>query len=707
MKLIKLILLFFLCSNLVAQQAGSLDLSFGTGGKVVTSITNGLDKAYGVAIQTDGKIVVAGHSSSPITGRDFVCARYLTDGTLDSTFGTTGIITTDLQIGSDDVAYDLAIQTDGKIVLAGSSDNGSKKDAAIVRYNTDGSLDNSFGSNGIVISTFAPNQQDEIKVVKVHALTGNIVVGGNTEISSNESKPVVARYLTTGGLDISFGIRQLPIGTTLGNTYYLCIEDLEVQPNGKITAVGWRDIINSSRYSDYYAARINANGTMDNSFSGDGVMSYDYGGSVDGRDDDRAHAMSLRPDGDILLVGLSHPSLALDRFSLVELNNAGAINGPKSRKDVGNLYDVAYGFAEDNNGDFILAGSSGGSSSKDFTIIRTIESYSYDLDTDFGTGGVVNTSFNNNMFSESFDVLVQPADNKIVAVGYTGNDFAIARYLGTAIPQLDSFQLTAPADQAMDQNYTVLPLTWTTAFGATSYEIDVDTLSTFATAQTYTSSNTNLSLNTLQPSTKYYWRVRATDGSSFGQYSAVWCFTTNSLDNFSLVTPSDLAVNQVYVNLVFDWTTALGASSYEMMIDSSATFASNPQTYNTATNSTWTVASLQPKTEYFWKVRAFNGTTSGAWSTTWSFRTEDLNSITKLLQVQLKMYPNPANTNLFLETPKALTQSAYKIIGITGETLKEGRVEGEIMSIELESLLPGMYFLEIENVVGQPFQIIR
>ncbi|WP_052598889.1 fibronectin type III domain-containing protein [Aureispira sp. CCB-QB1] len=705
MKTIQLILLSFLCSNLIAQQAGSLDPSFGIGGKVVTSITNGLDQAHGVAIQTNGKIVVAGNSSSSITGKDFVCARYNTNGTLDSTFGNGGIVTTDLQIGSEDVAYDLVIQTNGKIILAGSSDNGTKKDAALVRYNTNGSIDSTFGTNGIVISTFVSNQQDEIKVVKIHALTGNIIVGGNTEISSNEAKPIVARYLSTGNLDLTFGVQQLPIGTTLGNTYYLCIEDLEVRPNGKIVAAGWRDIVSSSRYSDFYAARINSNGTMDNTFSADGVMSYDYGGSIDGRDQDRAYSVSIRPDGDILLIGTSHQSLALDKFSLVELDDAGGIKGPKTRKDVGNLYDVAYGFAEDNNGQFILAGSSG-YTSKEFTIVRTLESSNYDLDVSFGNGGVVHTSFNNNSISESFDVLVQPADNKIVAVGYTGNDLAIARYLGTDIPQLDSFQLTSPANLATEQSYSTLPLVWTTAFGATSYEIDVDTLPSFATAQTYTSSNTNIGLSGLLSSTKYYWRVRATDGTSWGQYSAVWCFTTNSLDNFNLIAPADLATNQVYVNLVFDWTTAVGASSYEMLIDSSATFASNPQTY-TASSSTWTVNNLQPKTEYFWKVRALNGTTAGPWSSAWSFRTEDLNSISKLLQLQLNIYPNPTSTDLYLELPESLNSSTYRVVGITGEIVKEGRIDQPIIKINLEDILPGMYFLDVDHIVGQPFQIIR
>lgn len=170
-------------STLLAQPAGSLDPTFGNGGKVITSITTGQDKAYGVAIQNDGKIIVAGYSTSGITGKDFSVIRYNSDGSLDNSFGINGIVSTDLLIGSEDIAYSVALQTDGKIVLAGFCDNGSNKDAALVRYNSNGLLDNTFGTNGIVLTDFENLQQDEIKTVKIHALTGKIVVGGSSVIS--------------------------------------------------------------------------------------------------------------------------------------------------------------------------------------------------------------------------------------------------------------------------------------------------------------------------------------------------------------------------------------------------------------------------------------------------------------------------------------------------------------------------------------------
>lgn len=174
----------------IYSQAGSLDTSFGTGGKVVTSFNSGADKAYGVALQSDGKIVVAGYSYSSIYGNDFACARYNTNGSLDTTFGINGMKTYDLQVGSDDKAYSVDIQLDGKIVLAGYSDDGSDKAGAVIRLNTDGTLDTSFSSDGKVFTNFTylstTPRADEFKVVKIHQLTGNIVVEGHPTMALNQ-----------------------------------------------------------------------------------------------------------------------------------------------------------------------------------------------------------------------------------------------------------------------------------------------------------------------------------------------------------------------------------------------------------------------------------------------------------------------------------------------------------------------------------------
>src|SRR5262249_4024029 len=130
---------------------GSLDSSFGSGGEVTTSF-KGQAIATAEAIQNDGKIVLVGETQGA-NGDDFALARYNPDGSLDTTFGTGGKVTTDFA-GADD-AFSVAIQSDGKIVVAGSSQQNTGEDFALARYNSDGTLDTSFGAGGEVLTAIA------------------------------------------------------------------------------------------------------------------------------------------------------------------------------------------------------------------------------------------------------------------------------------------------------------------------------------------------------------------------------------------------------------------------------------------------------------------------------------------------------------------------------------------------------------------------
>src|SRR5262249_41974587 len=132
---------------------GSLDTSFGTGGEV-TTVLSLADFAESVAIQTDGKIVAAGISQQSATAQDFGLARYNSDGSLDTNFGRGGKVLTDFA-GSNDGAFDVAIQTDGKIVAAGFSFQfTASENFALARYNSNGVLDTTFGAGGKVTTDF-------------------------------------------------------------------------------------------------------------------------------------------------------------------------------------------------------------------------------------------------------------------------------------------------------------------------------------------------------------------------------------------------------------------------------------------------------------------------------------------------------------------------------------------------------------------------
>ena len=128
-----------------AQAApGVLDPSFGAGGKVTTAIGAGSDDAEALALQPDGKIVVAGTSSGAFNNLDFAVARYNPNGSLDPTFGAGGKVTTAIGTANDGVRG-VVLQPDGKIVAAGFSVGGGSLDFALVRYNANGFLDTSFG----------------------------------------------------------------------------------------------------------------------------------------------------------------------------------------------------------------------------------------------------------------------------------------------------------------------------------------------------------------------------------------------------------------------------------------------------------------------------------------------------------------------------------------------------------------------------------
>ncbi len=270
--------------------SGSLDTSFDGDGKVTTPIGSGDDVANAIAIQGDGKIVVAGYSSNG-TNLDFTIVRYNTDGLLDTSFGSGGKVTTDF--GNDDAAYAMAIQGDGKIVVAGYSSNGTNLDFTIVRYNTDGSLDTSFDGDGKVTTDIGIGSYDFANTIAIQG-DGKIVVAGYSSNGSNNDFAIV-RYNTDGSLDTSFGSDgkvTTPIGSGDDEAYAIAI-----QGDGKIVVAGYSS--NGSN-NDFAIVRYNADGSLDTSFGTGGKVTTDFGG-----DDAAAYAIAIQGDGKIVVAGYS------------------------------------------------------------------------------------------------------------------------------------------------------------------------------------------------------------------------------------------------------------------------------------------------------------------------------------------------------------------------------------------------------------------
>jgi uncharacterized delta-60 repeat protein len=276
---------------------GSLDTTFGTGGKVTTNFVSH-DEATALVPQADGKLVAAGFATDSFGSQsDFVLARYNPDGSLDTTFGTGGKVITDFGSNADE-AQALVVQADGKLVAAGSLATDTY-DFALARYNADGSLDTTFGAGGKVITDF-DSGVDRANALAVQA-DGKLVAGGSTQ-TQFAAGFAMARYNIDGALDAGFGAGG-KVTTDLGDSEG--VRALLVQ-GGKLVAAG-------SSNGDFVIARYNPDGALDASFGAGGYVTTDFAGSADW-----ANALAVQADGKLVAAGsaITEPFLGITDFVL-------------------------------------------------------------------------------------------------------------------------------------------------------------------------------------------------------------------------------------------------------------------------------------------------------------------------------------------------------------------------------------------------------
>ncbi len=284
---------------------GSLDTSFGSGGKVITNL-GGNDVVQALAIQTDGKIVVAGFTRTGATVADFGLARYTTGGLLDTSFGSAGTVVTSLAAG-EDAAAALAIQSDGKIVAAGYADNGADHDVALARYTTSGALDGSFDADGKLTIAIG-GASDEANAVAVQA-DGKIVAAGHADVGGGDYDFALLRVTASGALDTSFDTD----GKVTSGFYALSYDEvfgLAIQSNGRIVAAGVTD----NGVNDFALARFNTNGTLDVTFELDGLLSVPVSPG-----EDAANAIAIEPGtGRIVAAGYARSGVN-DNFAAIKV----------------------------------------------------------------------------------------------------------------------------------------------------------------------------------------------------------------------------------------------------------------------------------------------------------------------------------------------------------------------------------------------------
>jgi uncharacterized delta-60 repeat protein len=287
---------------------GTLDSSFGLGdGKLVTNLTRGFDGALEVAVQGDGKIVVAGTASG--AGGKFALVRYEPDGSLDSTFGGDGIVTTNFTGGAD-VAYGLVVLSDGKLIAGGRA-GGAGGRFALVRYEPDGSLDSTFGGDGKVTTNFTRGD-DDIDTVVIQA-DGRIVVAGTSNRNGRAPHFALARYNANGSLDQSFG-GDGKVTTRFSRTFDGAFA-LGVQPSDqKLVAAG-------SAGGKVGLARYRVNGSLDPSFSGDGKLRTDFGPGFEYAED-----LVIQSDETIVITGTANWNRRNSKFALGRYDANGSLD---------------------------------------------------------------------------------------------------------------------------------------------------------------------------------------------------------------------------------------------------------------------------------------------------------------------------------------------------------------------------------------------
>lgn len=273
---------------------GTLDTTFSHDGKLTLDF-GGNAEASAVAILPNKDIAVVGFAAQPSSGLDYALARYTDAGKLDPSFGTGGLVTTDF-FGSNDEISGIAVQPNGKLVVAGLTDNGVTE-FSVARYNFNGTLDQGFGVSGVQFTAFETNPNDGASAVRLGS-GGRIIVAGTASknVSGAKTKIAVARYTSSGSLDTSFSTDGR-ITTSIGSG--AAAYGIGIEPSGGIVVAG--TVGTQQPDFDMALVRYTPAGDLDAGFGTGGIVRTDLGA------DERAFGMRIQSNGRIVVAGVGWP----------------------------------------------------------------------------------------------------------------------------------------------------------------------------------------------------------------------------------------------------------------------------------------------------------------------------------------------------------------------------------------------------------------
>lgn len=432
------VILGIISPSLTYSQDGTLDTSFGNSGLVEEVNPDG---AFDMALQSDGKIVAV--SSIYLMGNDdMAIVRYNTDGTPDNSFGPNGVVSVDFT-GAGDHAKAVAIQSDGKIVAVGSSGS----DIAVIRLNADGTLDNTFATGGKYTLDINNASSESAWDVALQS-DGKIVVVAmaGTDMFCRE---IVLRLNSNGTPDVSFDGDGMISPFCIGMYNSTRLSSVAIQSDGKI-------LVGGSKNNNFAVTRINTNGSIDNSYGTSGTYSVTTPVVTE---------CKLEIQDDDKLVA-TYSSASQTEVRLVRLNTNGTedtgfgVNGTVTTQIATSSYNYEFtkGLTIQSDGKIIAVGSVYLTSASDYLVIR----YNSDgsIDNSFGTSGngIVTTSIESIDEDRGLDVKIQ-ADGKILlaGAGCTGScDFVLLRYNNTVGTNntnelIDSEQISVYPNPAEDK----------------------------------------------------------------------------------------------------------------------------------------------------------------------------------------------------------------------------------------------------------------
>ena len=480
-----LIAISFLCLCLtIWAQPGGLDTSFANNGKFVPPNNDypnpSVQEADAVVVQPNGKILMAGYGidySDPSANVDFAVMRLNANGTPDNTFSGDGKAFIDFSrpdTSSIDFASKIVLQPDGKIIVVGfaydfyydaTNDTYNYYDIAITRLNTDGSLDNTFNGNGKKLIDLAnytrvsgiTNISADFAYSAAVKSNGKIIIAGYTGFATatngSNDDAVIIQLNSNGSFDNNFNTDGINI--IHQSERDAAIVDVAIQPDDKIVMSGYT-VAKSDNLFDLLAIRVNANGTLDNNFNGDGIANFD-GGSPE----EYGYSVVLQSDNKIVMNGREYLEDGTRGFVLARLNEDGSLDntfgggdGVQTYSQPNELNYGSAGLALQTNGKIIVAGgfySDNSLSGSDFEVLRFNADGS--LDKRFGIGGRSLIDFGNwvnGVYDFAIPCALQP-NGKIIVAGYTNNgtgsySLAATRLIasGTAVT------LSGPSDVTAD-----------------------------------------------------------------------------------------------------------------------------------------------------------------------------------------------------------------------------------------------------------------